>query len=111
LKSALVTERGVAPASKVLFRLEGTVAVAQQNADVVAVSVSDGEIEFAVAVEVGDGHEMGLGSHAKVCFGFEGAVAVAQQNADVVGADVSGDEIKFAVAIEIGDGHERLSPD
>jgi hypothetical protein len=49
-----------------MFSLESTIAVAQQNADIHAEKVGGNEIEFAVAVEVGDGYGIGLESRAEV---------------------------------------------
>ena len=67
--------------------------------------VSGNKIEFAVAVEVGDGHKIGTNSRVKGLLALEGAVAVAQQDADGVIAIISGNEIEFAVAVEVGDGY------
>src|SRR5204862_379409 len=91
--------------------LEGTVAAAaaraQQHGHVVAADVRDGEVEFAVPVEVGRGYRIGSGANGVDHRCLEGAAASAQQHAYVVTAAVRDGEIESAVPVEIARGDEE----
>jgi len=72
--------------------------------------IGDGEIRFAVAVEIGDGGVAGLGSGGEENRGLEGAVAVAEQQAHPARTDPSGDrtdgeDVLPAVSVKVCQDH------
>jgi len=94
---------GVRPCAsvEVLGRLEGAVAVNQQQAHRFAPGVGDNEVRPAIAIDVGHHHRDRQHIGVEVLSGLEGAVAVAQQHAHIIGANVSGDQVKAAVPIDV----------
>ena len=62
LTSPDVTQIGSVPVAKVLCGLKGAVAVAEQDAHAIVGAVGDGEVELAVAVEVGHGERKRRGA-------------------------------------------------
>jgi hypothetical protein len=69
-------------------------------------TVSDGEVENAVAVHVPDRHGYRIRANRIGLGGMKGAVAVAQQDTDrAVHFVVGHNEIADSVAVEVGHGH------
>ena len=82
---------------------ESAAAIAQEDAYRASVAVGDGQVELAVAVEVGDGQGVGpVAARGERGSGPERAIAVAQKDAHRSAAVVGHGQIELAVAVEIG---------
>src|SRR5260370_41648570 len=85
----------------ILWRLEGSVAIAEQDLNSVAAETDDGDIEFAVVVEVTQGDVCGpYQSGAGIDRGSERPVSPAQVNAHGTVVTHS-HQVENAVVIEI----------
>jgi hypothetical protein len=95
--------------------LEGAVAIAQEDGDIVRPNVGDGQIEIAVTVEIPrhqDTHWItiisdvgGRGADRVEPWGLEAAVTVAQQHGDITRASVCDHQVELAIAVEVAADH------
>ncbi len=84
-------------------RLKGTVAVADEHARRVVISVGGNDVEDAVARHVGDRDRRGMRPRLVGFLGLERAVADAHEHAHGVIGVVGGDDVKDAVAGQVRD--------
>ena len=90
---------------------EGAAALVEQDGDAAGLVGRHGDIEPAVAAEVGDSQIVRLRPARKRDRREERAVAAAQEQREIVAADVARDDVELAVAIEVGqnDGIRRVA--
>ena len=94
-----------------LRRLEGPIAVAQQQGDRaagVSIPVGDRQILHAIAIEVGHRRGYGTKAHTEDQWRPEGSIAVAQQHRDGVARSVAVEshcQILPSIAIEVAHSH------
>src|SRR5205823_12883021 len=81
------------------------VAYALEHTDGVAGKIGHGEVDVAVAVEIGGGHGVRDNLRQEQLGQAEGAVAVARQDVHEVGAVAYDGEILPAVVVEVLNGH------
>src|SRR5262249_44066207 len=81
-----------------------SVSIAQQHRNVIGDSVGGGQVQDAVAVEVG-GHQRcrASASQRQALLSLECPIAVAQQHRHPADKSSSGNEIQHSVAVEVGD--------
>ena len=85
-----------------VVRLTGP-GLAEVDADEGLAAVGGGEVEAAVAVEVGDDEADRLGGEGVAVVDREAGVAVAAEDLDRALEGVVGEDVEVAVAVEVGD--------
>jgi hypothetical protein len=106
LKSATATEYGKGAGRVIDVRLKSPVAIANQDRDVVGISIRDRQVEFAVLIEVARNNlvwirpRYGIRNRRLEC-----AIALAQQDADAITSGIRGHQVEIAVHVEIGADH------
>ena len=92
-------------------RLECAISIAKQHIQHIRELGDSYYVEFAIAVEVGDGNRLGHLSRGKVSCRLKSPVTVAQQYAytsvvsGVGEAEIDNSKIGFLVTVEVGNGH------
>ena len=102
------TERsGAAARAEGCRRGESAIAIAQQDANVVAAVVGHGQVGLAVIIEVPDRDAAGIDAARAVRGGGggKGAIAVVQKDADGAAGIVRHGQVGLAVAVEIAHRH------
>src|SRR5208283_5696668 len=91
-------------------RLEGAVAVAEQNRNgswrtrqVITKSIRNDEIQIAVAVKIPSAQEKRQLPHRVNELGLESAIAIAKQDRDGIAARVGDSNIRFSIVVEVSD--------
>ncbi len=110
---------GVSPHREVLLGAKRAVAIPQQNRDCVpdfvrvkrvqlSLLVGDGQVEFAIGVEIADGDRVWSGAGGEIGPGAEGAVAVAEQDGNSVVGRIGDGQVALVVVVDVevagGDG-------
>src|SRR5207245_1832585 len=91
-------------------RIETTVTSAEQNRYVVAADIGNGEVEFAVVVEIRGCDGDRLGPHCEVDTATERTGTVAKKNRNVVVVAGIGDrQVELAIAVEVTHRHRLRS--
>ena len=85
--------------------MECAIAIAQENAYVIAEVIACHQIELAVVVEIGGNDENGGGVRLKSSSRPECAVTIAEQDAHVVAVLIGYRQVQGPVSIKIPDRH------
>jgi hypothetical protein len=84
---------------------QSAVALSEQNADCRISHIADCDIQFAIAIEIGDGHRAWIGADAISNRRLECTIANATKNSDGVIAGMSDKQIRNSATTQISQSH------
>ena len=99
--------QGIAAGSRRIYhsRLERTVAIAQQHADIVVLLIHHDQVKFLISVEVPHRHGNGIVANGVTHCGPQSSIPIAQQHADGIAVKIRHDYVEVAVAVEVAHGN------
>src|ERR1700744_2969864 len=84
--------------------LERAVAVPEKDRNFIVVLIGYDQVEFAIAVYVGDSDRGGMRAGRIFDMRLEGSVAIAQQNGNLIQKSSNRDEVGLAIVVEVSRG-------